>query len=163
MRVSKVAKVHGMLTALSAKKSSSSGSGKYFDSQLTDGERLSRFVGFDLKVQQKLSDFLERKEPVVMTNCEVKVGKYTSDLEVVVRNSSEFQKSPKKFDADDVNKFMRHDEVVMLSELSRLSNFQKVCVKVKVICERDVEEVKNGLIKQEYVIAVWPSIPRTLK
>ena len=52
-----------------------------------------------------------------MTNCEVKVAKYTSDLEVVVRNSSEFQKSSKKCDADDV---MRHDEVVMLSELSRL-------------------------------------------
>ena len=43
--MSKVAKVHGMLTALSAMKSSSSGSGKYFDGQLTDGEKLSRFVG----------------------------------------------------------------------------------------------------------------------
>lgn len=40
----------------------------------------------------------------------------------------------------------------MLSELPCLSTFQKVCVKVKVVCEWEVEEVKDGLIEQEYVI-----------
>ena len=39
-----------------------------------------------------------------MSNCEVKENKYNSDLEVVVRKSSDFEKSPTKYDVD-VSKF----------------------------------------------------------
>ena len=54
--------IHGMLTAVSPIKRSSSGSGiKYFDGQLMDGEKQRRLVGFNPKVHQKLLDFHERK------------------------------------------------------------------------------------------------------
>ena len=59
---------------------------------------------------------------------------------------SELQRSPNKFDFD-VSKFVPNEEILMLSELPCLSNFQKVCIKV--VCEREVEEV---IIKQAYVI-----------
>ena len=55
-------------------KSSSTGSSKYFDAQLTDGSKQRRIVGFDAKVRQKLSDFHEREEAVVMSNCVVKLN-----------------------------------------------------------------------------------------
>ena len=152
MRVSKAAKIHGMLTALSPMKTGSSGSKPYFEGQLTDGEKQRRVIGFDAKVQKSLSEFHENKDPVAMSNCEVKVGKYTSDLEVIVRHTSQLQKSPKKFDFD-MSKFEYNDEVLMLNELPRLSNFQKVSVKVKVVSEKEVEIVKGGLRKQEYIIA----------
>ena len=90
-----------MLTAVFPMKSSSSGSGiKYFDDQLMDSEKQRRWVGFDPKVHQKLLDFHERKKPVALSDCEVKMSKYSSDLEVVVQNSSELQRSPNKFDFD---------------------------------------------------------------
>ena len=56
-------------------------------------------VGFDGKVHQKLSEF-HKKNEVAMSNCEVKLNKYSSDLEVVVQNGSELQQSPTKFDID---------------------------------------------------------------
>ena len=135
-----------MLTTLSPMKTGSSGSKPHFEGQLTDGEKQRRVVGFDSKVQISLSEFHENKEPVAMSNCEVKVGKYTSDLEVIVQNTSQLQRSPKKFDFD-MSRFEYHDEVLMLNELPRLSNFQYVSVKVKVVSEKEVDIVKGAIAR----------------
>ena len=152
VRLSKKAKVHGVLTSLSPMITSSSGKSKYFDGRLTDGSKEVRLVGFDGKVHQKLSEFHKNNEAVAMSNCEVKLNKYSSDLEVVVRNGSELQQSPTKFDIDQA-KFERHSEETTLADLQKISNFQKVSVNVKVMCEKEVQQVKGGLQKQEYIIA----------
>ena len=72
MRVTKCAKVHGILSSLSPMKSNAKGTTKYFHGELTDGKKKLRVVGFDAKVHQKLCSFRERNEAVVMSNCEVK-------------------------------------------------------------------------------------------
>ena len=118
-----------------------------FHAHLTDGNTTARVVGFDAKVHQRLCSFHERKEPVVMSNCEVKCSKYTNDLEVVVRNSCEFEKSPTKY-----NPSSESESEIILNEVSSLANFQKVTVRVKIVGMSDSEEVK-GLVKQEYFIA----------
>ena len=147
MRVTKCAKVHGILSSLSPMKSNAKGTTKYFHGELTDGKKKLRVVGFDAKVHQKLCSFRERNEAVVMSNCEVKENKYNSDLEVVVRKSSDFEKSPTKYDVD-VSKFSCD---ITLNELSHLANFQKVDVRVNVVGESDRVKVKD-LMKQEYII-----------
>ena len=40
-----------------------------------------------------------------------------------------------------------------LAELLKISNFQKVSMNVKVVCKKEVQQVKGGLQKQEYIIA----------
>ena len=152
VRVSKRAKVHGVLTSLSPMITSSSGKSKYFDGRLSDGSKEVRLVGFDGMVHQKLSEFHKKNEAVAMSNCEVKLNKYSSDLEVVVRNGSELQQSPTKFDIDQA-KFECHSQETTLADLLKISNFQKVSVNVKVVCEKEVQQVKGGLQKQEYIIA----------
>lgn len=69
----------------------------------------------------------------------------------MVRNSSSLEKSPTKFNVD--MKGLVCDSVVMLNQLAELPNFQTVNVRIKVIKEKEAEVVKNGLVKQEYVIA----------
>ena len=79
----------------------------------------------------------------------MKEGKYSSKLEVVVRKSTELHSSPKKFNVEP-SMFNKLDDLVTVEELPKLSNYQRVSVRVKVLVQ---EEEKKGLLKQEYIIA----------
>lgn len=149
---SKRARVHGVMTKLSPMKSSTSGKSKYFSGELTDGGAKVRFVGFDSKLHERMSRFHEKKEAIALSNCEVKEGKYSSGLEVVVRGSSELMASPKKFDVP-AKMFDDAEDIITLDELRGIANFQRVSVRVKVIVAEEPVTVKNGLVKQEYVVA----------
>ena len=141
----KFAKVHGVLTSVSPMRKSASGCG-YFDGRLSDGEKSLRIVGFDTKVQQKLMDFHSWKEPVALLNCEIKQGKYSSNLELHMRKTTELQKSPAKLDAD------VQPDLIMLDELPQLDQYQTVSVNVKVLIVKIEEEVKRGLMKQDCTV-----------
>ena len=146
--------VHGYIASLSPMKSNAAGTTKYFHGELTDGKSNKRVVGFDAKIHQRFNSFRERNEPVAVSNCEVKQSNYTSDLEIVVRKSSDLEKSPTKYEDVDVTKFKsdaENDIIVALNELPCLANFQKVTVKIKVIDVSDAVKIKD-LLKQEYMI-----------
>ena len=105
-----------------------------------------RVVGFDAKVHKKMSRFHSEKEALAVTNCEVKEGKYSSDLEVVVRSSSELTPSPRKFDIP-AKLFSTSEDTcpVTVGELTSIANFARVSVKVKVLAEQEPVCIKNGL------------------
>ena len=144
----KFAKVHGVLTSMSPMRKSSSGC-HYFDGSLTDGTKSLRVVGFDTKVQQRLMDFHSRKEPVALVNCEVKQGKYSSNMELHMRKTTDVLKSPVKVD---ITSNLPPD-LITLDELPALDNFQTVSVSIKVLTVTEEEEVKKGLVKQDCYIA----------
>lgn len=146
----KFAKLHGVLATVSPMKKSVGGC-SYFDGTLTDGQKNIRLVGFNTKIQQKLADFKDRNEPVAILNCEVKEGKYTSDLEVHMRNSTDVQRSPNKVDVASIVANLPTD-LVTLDQIPSLANFQRVTVKIKVITIKEEEEVKKNLFKQECII-----------
>ena len=135
----KCAKVHGIIASVSKFKTSGTGC-NYFDGHLTDGEKTVRLVGFDSKVLHKLTDFRERKEPVAILNCEVKEGKWSSELEIHTKKSTDVLKSPTKLDASAI-------VATLPSGLITLSEMQ-----IKVVSIKEEEEVKNGLIKQDCII-----------
>ena len=85
-------------------------------------------------------------------NCEVKEDKYSSDLEVVVRKSSEPRQSYSKFEVSPTM-FDETDDSMAIDKIPRLVNYQRVSVKVKGIGEEDAIVVKKGLIKHDYIIA----------
>ena len=51
---------------------------------------------FDAKMHEKLSN-IQEKEPLMLSNCEVKESKYFSGLDVIVKKSSEIHSPPKKW------------------------------------------------------------------
>lgn len=151
MTLSKSAKVHGVISELSPMKNTAAGTSKYFHGQLTDGKTRRRIFGFDSKIHQRLADFHQSKEAVALTNCEVKEGKYSSELELLVRKSTDVEKSPTKIDASKL--IIRSGSHVALEEISGLCNYQSVVVRVKVVNEDEAVEVKKDLVKQDYVVA----------
>ena len=84
MQVTKHARIHGVMTEISPMKDSKNGKSKYFNGKICDGKTSARFVCFDKKMHEKLSNITEKKQPLVLSNCEVKESKYSTGLEVVV-------------------------------------------------------------------------------
>lgn len=68
IHMSKVAKVHGVLTSLSPMKSSTAMM-RYYNGQLNRWKEKSKVCGVDVKVHQTLQKFIERKEAVSLYNC----------------------------------------------------------------------------------------------
>ena len=130
-------------------KSSTAGTMKYFEGQLTDSRCL---VGFDSKVHGKLQSFQESQEALSLGNFEVKESRYGSDLEVVVQSTSDLQRSPTKFAVSE-SQFSCYNCEVTLSELPNIANLQRITVKVKVVCVKERETVKKALLKQDCVVA----------
>ena len=151
MHAAKHAKVHGVMTSLSPMKESKKGS-KYFIGSLSDGKSSARFVCFDKKLHETLSCMGDKKQPMMMSNCEVKESTYSSGLEVVVRNSSEVHMSPRKMEVPDSVFCKPRENVVTLEEVCGLGKGEVVAVRAKVLKEEDATEVKKGLVKQEYWI-----------
>ena len=152
IHVSKSAKVHGVMTSLSPVKASSSGRSKFFHGELTDGKVKVRFVGFDPKKYDTLSEFYKNRQPLALSDCSVNESKYTPDLEVVVKKSTQLLHSPTKFEVPNDMFEAGDNEHVTIDEISQLPNYQRVSVTVKVVVENDPVEVRKDLTKQEYVI-----------
>ena len=152
MHVSKRAKIHGVMTTLSPIKISASQS-KYFHGELSDGKGKARFVGFDTKLHEKLADFQKKKEAVTLSDCTVNESKYSPDLEIIVKKSTQLLQSPSKFDIPDSMFEVGDNQLVTVQEISKLPNYQRVSVRIKVVAENNPVRVKKGLTKQEYAIA----------
>lgn len=149
----KCAKVHGFIASLSPMKTNAAWTTKYFHGVLTDGKSNKRVVGFDAKIHQKCNSFRERNEPVAVSNCEVKQSNYTSDLEIVVRKSSNLQKSPTKYEDVDVTKFKSDAEDDIVVTLNELPCLQRVTVKIKVIDVSDAGK-KKDLLKSMWLLTL---------
>ena len=87
----------------------------------------------------------------------MKENKYSSELEIVVRNSSELEKSPHNFSVDVSQLKDTTRPLITLDQLSECINFQQVSVQIKVLCITEVIHVTSQenkqLNKQECVIA----------
>ena len=133
----KTGKVHGYVQALSLMKQNASGTSKYFTCEVTDRQTHRRAVGFDSKVHQKLACFYNNKVPVAIGNCQIKESLYSSNLEVIICNSSVLENHPLMFLLMSINQKLN------LEDLPQLANFLRVTVKIKVIAVHDTVRVKN--------------------
>lgn len=104
-----------------------------------------------------MKHYQAKHEPVSVDNCEVKErSTYSANLEILVRKSSDLQKSPLKFDVDPAKFDTMKQPCVSLDQLSTLANFQLVFIIIKVLSVSDVVEVSSQektLLKQECIVA----------
>ena len=134
----KHAKVHGVITLISPMRNNTTGTSRYFSAELTDWTSNHRLVGFDNKVHEKLTTFHHSKQPFLLTNCEVKEGRYSSDLDIVVRNSSSHQSN-----------FLLRSKIPHLLFFhfqSYTSDYQSVSIQVKVTRVSDSHSRCNRFI-----------------
>ncbi len=92
-----VAKIHSVLTSVSPMKKRRMCS--FFDGEITDSKSCMWLFGFDGAdgVRRKLVEFEEKKEAVVLIECEVKRSRQGNDLEIYVGKCTGVEKSEKSF------------------------------------------------------------------
>ena len=112
---------------------------------------MTRIVGFDKAQQQKLETFCAQKTPVVLSNCEIKMNKFNSKLEVVLRSYTKIEKSDVKFNIEDSKTI--GSELIELNTLCEKEEYDKITVRAQVIKLADPAQVGRGLTKQEVTIA----------
>ena len=142
------ATVHGVLTALSPIKKGTRS--PFFDSYLVDNKARARLVGFELSHRQELSDFMEKKVPIKVDDCEIKHAFRGSKMEIVLKGTTKITQSPKKFEVDPTE----FDEKipVNLKDLADFSVYDRVTVLVKVHTVFD--QVDAGKFKKQDVLVV---------
>lgn len=144
---SPVKKVKGVVINISPMKKSKFGS-DYFDGRISDGNESMCFTGYGRKVRRRLIDC---KGAMTMSNCEVKDGRREGNgLEVHIRNSTEIAKSQSVID---VTKEKAENAVVLIEDIVKLLQYQRVTVEGKVVVLDGAKEASGGLRKQDLVVA----------
>ena len=119
----------------------------YFECQLADETSSLRVVGFDAAQQQKMAVHQQQDQAIIVENCEVKKARYGDSMEVVLKQATAVQCSPREMSASN------SANVVALNDLSSLPDYNLVTVVIKVLKVYQKVEVKPGLIKQDITIA----------
>ena len=65
-----------------------------------DNKARARLVGFELSHRQELSDFMDKKVPIKLDDCEIKNAFRGSKMEIVLKGSTTITQSAKKFKVD---------------------------------------------------------------
>ena len=142
--------VHGVVSSLSPMKKGKTTD--FFEAKLMDGELQMRVVGFQESLRERLAKSQEKEKSVSLQNCQVKHGRNSDELEIILKSSSRIQPSPKKIVVNEMLKRAENPQIT-LDALPMKSVYDKVTLNAKVINVEAPAKVSGGLTKQDVVIA----------
>jgi hypothetical protein len=150
------AKVHGMVKSVSPMKGQSST--KFFDGYVTDGVKKLRFIGFNADKAKLLEQHASKKEPIALSNCCIKHGKYGNhELEIIVGDRTDISKSTIAFEVPETNETdvtePAETKKINLSELQAQPPYQKIVTLAKVIDIDEMITLNDGRNVQNVVIS----------
>lgn len=144
----------------------------YFDGAIADETSKLRIVGFTKDQQEKLDGFFKAKLTINLY-CQVKESHDGTKLEVMLKPSTQIQKSSKDIDNSKIYNNQTEPPVfINVSEIFNTPSFQRICVKVKVINLKPPIHITGERLKQDITIAdatgvirlyVWEQQVNTLK
>ena len=111
---------------------------------------MQRVVGFQPGHHKKLTTFKEKMESMAITDCKVRSGRQSKDLEIIIKPASKIEASPKKLTFD---KTQLTNCQFTLSKLDNEIDYECVSLDGKVIRVQDPINVANGLKKKDITIA----------
>ena len=125
---------------------------KFFDGELTDGETIIRFVGFDKSQRLQLLEYCEKGVPVALKNCQIQQNKkYPNKLEVVLKSYTKVEHSDANFSITDPKTI--GSPIINLNQLETLHEYDRATVKITALKVNEPQVVSTGKTKQEVVIA----------
>lgn len=89
------ATVHGVATLISPVKKGRACN--FFDGALTDGSTKVCLVGFNSAQQRNIKQFVDSKEALQLSDCEIKQARRGSNMEIMLKGTTEIKASPRKF------------------------------------------------------------------
>ena len=140
------ADVHFAIQSLSPMKKVKSGV-KYFDGTVTDGSRNLRIIGFDEKLQIKLSTLTENKNPVKVESCQIKQSR-NDDFEILLKQSSNILPSPKKIEIPVSSLATLKVQNVSTTELNTIEDGEIVNLIATGTCVAPARPVSTGLVQE---------------
>lgn len=159
------AKIQGMITSLSPIKhleqkhtsgATSSTSTEFYSGTINDGIKKVRLIGFNKDQQSKLSEFHKAKQPVTFNNCTISKTKDGTDIQIVVGDFTDIEKSDKTFTITDWSSIGPTEHIIStkVKELQNLPQFQRVTIEAaKVMQVDEVTSLDDGRQCQNVVIA----------
>ena len=142
------ATVDAVIASVSPPKNSKT---NFFDGEITDGETITRIVGFDKTQRDTLDHFRQKGVPVTLKNCLVQLSKFSNKYEVVLKGYTEIEQSAVHFQVENLDTL--GSKCIPLSELPSKKEYDRVTVKVKVIDVHDPEKVGKNKRKQDVSIS----------
>ena len=114
------ASLHGVVTSLSPLKGAKSA---YFDGTVSDGTSKLRLVGFSTKQQKLMEDFMAKKQPIELTDCEVKRARRGDQMELLLKTTTAIHGSPKKIEVLSADFEDDKPRVIMLEGLQAIDTY----------------------------------------
>lgn len=145
------ATIHGLVTSLSPLKKGRTAS--FFDGTLSDKSGKMRIVGFNADHQKVMKEFMNKKEPVQLTDCQIKPARRGSDMEIMFKGTTKLHPSPKKFDISTFHFGGDGPAEINLAQLQSFNDYDRVTVNIKVLTATNPTEVSTGKKKQEVTVA----------
>ena len=130
------ASLHGIVTSLSPLKKGVKSA--YFDGTVSDGTSKLRVVGFSTKQQKLMEDFMVKKQPIQLTDCEVKRARRGDQMELLLKTTTAIHGSPKKIEVLSAYFEDNKTRVITLEGLQVIDTYSRMTADVKVekICEQ---------------------------
>lgn len=166
MQESKLATVHGIFVGdvSPIKVSRKCADRKYFEANLSDGNKTVRMVSFEPKLRKAVEDAYKDGREIAVSKCSVKRG-LGDAFEILANHKTEIMSSPKKFKISDEARdkqaavISNCSDLDTIEELRNLQEFQRVNIIGKVQSVSASEEIKGkggsgaALLKQDFVLA----------
>ena len=142
------ATVEGVPIEVTKMKEPKHGTKRYFYADMSDGAKKIKLVGFEEEQQKQLATYKTSKSPVKIKPCEIQQGLTSGKLEIKLGHNSKILQSPKKFQLKDTS-----PTFASIADVKKLSNYERVDVRVKILKVRNPITVATGKTKQDLVVA----------
>lgn len=152
--------IDGVVTGLSIVKKGKKNS--YFDGSVSDGKTKLRIVGFRGGQHKAIKDFLTKKTPLRLEDCQIKPGRRGSKMEIQLKDTTVLMKSPKTFDFSAIDFDTDAGIAINLGELEDMSLYQKVTADVKVLVVDEPVTFSSGVTKQDVTVADRHAVGKVL-
>jgi hypothetical protein len=141
---------HATVDALVASLSPPRKSGRYFDGELTDGEKVIRVIGFKTAQHDILQSYYEKQLPVTLQGCKVQFNQSNNQLEVAIKDYTKITTSTSTFDV--ANMMTLGAQEIELKQLPSVSEFNRVICRALVTKQSEPQKVGGGKTKQDVTI-----------
>ena len=98
---------------------------KYFDGEVTDGDTMIRFVGFD---KEQLHSWYTKRIPVTIKDCQ---NKFNNQLEIVIKSCKTIEQCDAEFFVENIKTI--GSTLIDIGQLSTMKEYDCVTVKVTVL------------------------------
>ena len=100
---------------------------------LSDGTSKMRMIGFNSKQPTMMNEFSEKRETVILKDCQIQQARRGDDMEVLLKNTTQILQLPKMLTVTNLEFETNTPTTISLQELEQRNIYERITVTVKVL------------------------------